>query len=319
MQEVVDLHYNQMINLRPATMNTNSLRTLLDNIERHLRSLEVLNQNINQHVFVSMIRAKLPEEVLLQLEIINGAKNKWTISKLRDKLRECVTAREKAEKKNKPTEQRSYSNNKNSHFRPPEVSKNQPSSITNAVKNSWTRNSTVTGSAEALVANTKQNTVHRHYDQCRYCDKRHWSDECPKYKSIEERKQQLKDSCYRCLKVGHVSKECKQTKMCVYCGEFNVHHRSLCPKKFRSSVSSVHLSEETSDVAKEIPSVQENVLVSLGQIVLMQTAKTEIKHPLGSGREQVRILMDSGSQKTYVTERLAEKLGLTREDEQEIK
>ena len=47
-----------------------------------------------------MRRAKLPEEVLLLLEIINGAKNKWTISKLRDKHREYVTAREKAEKEN---------------------------------------------------------------------------------------------------------------------------------------------------------------------------------------------------------------------------
>ena len=34
---------------------------------RHLRSLEVLRQNINQDVFVSMIRAKLLEDVLLQL------------------------------------------------------------------------------------------------------------------------------------------------------------------------------------------------------------------------------------------------------------
>ena len=40
-------------------------------MERHIWSLEVLKQNINQDVFASMIQAKLPEEVLLQLEILN--------------------------------------------------------------------------------------------------------------------------------------------------------------------------------------------------------------------------------------------------------
>ena len=41
-QEVIDLHYNEMINLQPANNNTYSLRLLLDKIQRHLRSLEVL-------------------------------------------------------------------------------------------------------------------------------------------------------------------------------------------------------------------------------------------------------------------------------------
>ena len=72
-QEVVDLHYSQIINLQVASNNTCSLRLLLDRIQRHLRSLEVLKQNINQDVFVSMVKAKLPQEVLLQLEIMKGA------------------------------------------------------------------------------------------------------------------------------------------------------------------------------------------------------------------------------------------------------
>lgn len=65
------------------------------------------------------------------------------------------------------------------------------------------------GTAEALVVNMKQMPVTRHYDQCRYCEKRHWSDECPTYCTIQQRKNRLKDSCYKCLKVGHVSTECK--------------------------------------------------------------------------------------------------------------
>ena len=37
-QEVIDLHYSKMINLPQATNKTSSLRWLLDNIERHIRS-----------------------------------------------------------------------------------------------------------------------------------------------------------------------------------------------------------------------------------------------------------------------------------------
>ena len=67
-QEEIDLHYNNMINLNQATNRTSSIRILLDSMKKHLRSLQVMKQNVDQEVFVSMIRAKLPEEALLQIE-----------------------------------------------------------------------------------------------------------------------------------------------------------------------------------------------------------------------------------------------------------
>ena len=81
----------------PANNTTYSLRFFLDKIQRHLRSLEVLGQDINQDVFVSMVKAKLPHDVLLQLEIMNGAKSKWNTVKLIERLHDYVVAREKSE------------------------------------------------------------------------------------------------------------------------------------------------------------------------------------------------------------------------------
>lgn len=72
--DVVNIHYHKLINMQKAGNTTSSLRTLIDTMERHLRSLEVLKQDINQDMFVCMIRSKLPKDVLLQLEIQKGSK-----------------------------------------------------------------------------------------------------------------------------------------------------------------------------------------------------------------------------------------------------
>ncbi|XP_052788604.1 uncharacterized protein LOC128223365 [Mya arenaria] len=98
-QEVVDQHYKEFMNIPSASNKVYSLRAFLDATERHLRSLEVLEENINQHVFVSMIRSTLPEDILRQLEFNKGTKTEWILYALRHQIREYVTACEKAEKK----------------------------------------------------------------------------------------------------------------------------------------------------------------------------------------------------------------------------
>ena len=68
-QEIVDLHYSKLINSPPPKNKTNELRHFLDTIDRHLRSLEVLAQNMEQDVSISMIKSNLPRDVLLQMEL----------------------------------------------------------------------------------------------------------------------------------------------------------------------------------------------------------------------------------------------------------
>ena len=99
-QDVIDLYYSKMINLQQATNKTSSQRSFNDNIGRHIiRSIKVQKHDTKQDVFVSKIKVKLSEEVLLQLEIRTGSKNKWTFQNLRDRLHEYITAHEHAEKK----------------------------------------------------------------------------------------------------------------------------------------------------------------------------------------------------------------------------
>ena len=79
------------------------------------------------------------------------------------------------------------------------------------------------------------------------------------------------------------------------------------------------MTEEIEQLSENGACAEERAFVSYGEMVLMQTAKTEIQNQDKSRCEQVRILLDSGSLRTYVTEKLAEKLQLTRDSEEEIK
>ncbi|XP_052785982.1 uncharacterized protein LOC128221411 [Mya arenaria] len=103
--------------------------------------------------------------------------------------------------------------------------------------------------------------------------------------------------------------------------EQHVHHRSLCPKKFKSkSVNeNVAVSEEVSETYENNTLPKENALLSTGEIVLMQTARTNVENPDSQFERKARVLLDSGSQRTYITESLASALNLKKAETQEIR
>ena len=90
-------HYVELINLKLAPNTAKGLRTLYHHIEKHPRSLEALEENIDQNIFISMITSKIPKEVLIQLELQKGARNKWTVRELRELFSNYVVVRERAE------------------------------------------------------------------------------------------------------------------------------------------------------------------------------------------------------------------------------
>ena len=250
---------------------------------------------------------------MVQLEIQKGAKNKWTVSKLRDFLNDYVSAREKVEQ---------HAN-------------------TGISSNRQQASHPLRMSTEALMAGLKVQyrpfEKRKAFRSCRFCNGDHWNDECTRFPNIEARRQRIRGSCFICLKQGHGTNECTLTKNCFYCGQVNRHHRSLCPQKFGNLRNeSAHLVEELSVQEEEgatkdeiitssnkdgmftdsNKTVQEdggsieNVLISSGETVLMQTAKTDIRNPMTSMTQTVRMLLDTGSHRTYITESLAKTLNL---------
>ena len=287
-QSVVNSHYTQLINMKPAFNSTKGLRTLYDQFERHLRSLEALKQDTNQDVFVNIMTSKIPKEVLLQLQFQRGAKIKWTVGRLRELQSDYISVREETEEQCNNTE----------------TAESNPGAITRPLRSS----------TEALVVGSKPSI---RQGSCRFCNGQHWSDECQRYATVEERKQRIKGSCFICMKQGHRLGECGLKKSCAYCHQWNNHHRSLCQQKFGAeNREGAHLVQELH--ADEDYSINENALLSSGEMVLMQTATADISNPHSKQMQNVRMLFDTGSHRTYITESLAKRLNLKRGDESEI-
>jgi len=69
---------------------------------------------------------------------------------------------------------------------------------------------------------------------------------------------------------------------------------------------------------KTIALKKENALLSSNEIVTMQTAITKIKNTVEKIQTNVRVLLGSGSQITYISKKLAQKLKVIKEFDQEI-
>lgn len=65
-----------LININPATSISKGLHFMHDQMEMHFRSLEALHQDMTHDIFILIIISKIPKDVLLQLEIQKGRKNK---------------------------------------------------------------------------------------------------------------------------------------------------------------------------------------------------------------------------------------------------
>ena len=123
--------------------------------------------------------------------------------------------------------------------------------------------------------------------------------------------EKLKGSCFRCLQKGHLAKDCQKQRNCFDCGRNN-HHRSLCSKLF--TVTESKLTEpglQTVNIQDNLEeSTSEGANIACGNQVLMQTATTTVGRNPENQSISVRIILDSGNQRTYITEKLTENLKL---------
>lgn len=142
--------------------------------------------------------------------------------------------------------------------------------------------------------------------QCVYCEGEHYSASCTKVTEVKDRKDILLKAgrCFNCLKLRHKLKDCDNPRNCRHCNRR--HHQSICdrqpppppPKPTDNAEPTVNATTNTDSRPNKGK-----------RVILLQTARAIAVGP--AGRVPVRILFDSGSQLSYVTKTLKERLGIS--------
>ena len=279
-KEIIAAHMDELLKIPCCTVDRPSaLRSVYDKIIVHVRGLETLEVTSDQYgsILTPIIMSKFPPDVRLRIARESEGKV-WNIVNVLKIIKQEVEAREASE---------------NTHVNPPK-STNQsgrPPSSHNS-----------TGSS--LVINGSNVS-------CVYCHHNHFSASCTKVVELNERRDILKRSgrCFNCLRSNHKSKDCDSSKNCRNC--HRRHHQSICEQ-----CPTIKLEPVTSD--RGIPSQQnadQQVSVSNfasqvdgKRIVLLQTAHVE---PIGDQAAiPVRVLLDNGSQLSYITTSVKTRLNL---------
>ncbi|KAL5474082.1 hypothetical protein EMCRGX_G028656 [Ephydatia muelleri] len=161
---------------------------------------------------------------------------------------------------------------------------------------------------------------------CCYCEQDHQPSHCMRVTDIEEKKSILMKNgrCFVCLKRNHRARECRSSLRCSACGRR--HHISICsgsstwnsdPSKApqRSKLSSAtsqgaSTSHSTKTSQTSQPAVM-TMFVGVRTPVFLQTANVMV-YRLGNPTvsHNTRIIFDTGSQRSYVVNRVRDILKL---------
>ena len=287
-QAIANAWYLAPVNLPTAQVTTQSLRTFYNAVETHLRSLDASGQTVTQDLMIPLISSKQRTDVPTQLEMRKSNATPWTVSSLRESLKDCISVREGAEQMKGGM----------THLRA-----GKPHTSQAAASGSKGNG--------AVPTKTLLNNVQKHRPSYWICRKPHFSDECTTYDTIEKQKMQIKNLCCVCLKQGHNARDCRNARPCFHCGR-NSHHRSLCPVKFKPSGPSLNAGAKPFEAANTTVSTcdaQGHTLSETNHNVLMQTAKVTVQN--GHNTCMTRILFDTGASRTFVHKNLANSLHCT--------
>ena len=235
-------------------------------------------------LLIPIIMSKLPSDVRLQISR-KSTNEVWKIDELLDTIKSEIDAQEASEgMKSSGVE------NRKPPINPKHNNRNFPPS------------------ANALVAKGPEEFKIR----CAYCGSLHYSASCDKVLDCESRKKILASSkrCFNCLRKGHNNSQCMSEKNCRHCKKR--HHQSICDQvhtKVNVSMTDESASSETSSTTTSATTTTINANVQ-PKTVLLQTARAVALNDKGKISTPVRILFDTGSQRSYVTESLRSKLKL---------
>lgn len=292
-EQSVDLHMNELLKLEKikSRKETDALRKLVQTVQVHTLALESLNVSTECYapMLMPVLKRVLPPELAVEFKMKEvsmtspdssdaqgqrsdsaGKKNAETLKSLLAFLREQVKFREETEQ-----EQERTSTKERSKY--------------------WKTTANFYGSADRV---------------CLFCNQRnHMTEDCCRSFTMEEKKAALLGSraCFRCTRPNHTARVCRSNVKCKKCKGRNA--TSMCRTKLRDkterNASAVPQKQATSTACTMHAVDREEQDENTG--VLLQTAVAWFGGVTGG--DYARLLLDSGSQRSFISTRLAEKIG----------
>ncbi|XP_037298364.1 uncharacterized protein LOC119190485 [Manduca sexta] len=220
--QIIDAHYAALYKIEPAKTSADGRKTL-NEIERHLRVLSSMGENVNHNHLRFIIMEKFPADILYDLKMKTSNES---VEEIRNKLEVIIAAKEDVAKNTSDimmsensthyTTEALYVNDKQFGHR----------------KNQMIKRGNL--SFKQRTEDSRRSKFYPVRKRCIFCQGAHFNDQCHEVKGIEERKAVIKDLCFICLKPKHHGKACSFEVECPHCNQKGIHNRALCPKKFQA-------------------------------------------------------------------------------------
>lgn len=284
-QQIINRHMEILLNLDCVSSHHNlrSLRKLHDTVESNVRSLKSLGVPRESYggLLSSILMIKLPQEFRLVITREVGDDD-WQLDQLLTIFKRELEARERAG---------GTTVNGNQPPPPPKPNRNDNR------KDPGTTYTLLNGNANGPT--------------CTYCRGNHPSKDCKTVTDVQARKDLLKKygRCFVCLRRDHISRNCPSKSKCHNCN--GKHHVSIC----QTRLNAVTPTYPATTVSTPVPQQQgltvqpgTNTVVCYSNSstpVLLQTAQATVYNPhRPECKVKARIILDSGSQRTYLTDNL---------------
>ena len=292
-QIIINAHMESLVKIAAVTSDSNlkCLRELYDQVEAHVRALQALGVESGSYgkLLVPLLMEKLPTNLRL---IISRCidKQEWDLDVILRAFDSEIEARERCEL----------------------IGKNSSEPAMTPVKSNFRRfvkGRSAPPTTSALVTQSGEKSL-----SCTYCRQKHPSARCTTITDTRARTNLLKQQGhFICLRRSHLARNCPSNSTCHNCsGKDHVliceFAKSTTAHQEGGSATSADRSDRREDQDRTSLTT---VYVDSNTSVLLQTAVGEV-----SSVNQphigltMRILFDSRSQRSYITERARNKLSL---------
>eukprot|EP00795_Rhopilema_esculentum_P011404 gene11404-21602_t len=293
-QILITTHVTTLVSLSPveSCSDLKNLRTLYDKTESVVRSLDGLGiTEENYGTFLTpVLLGKLPNELKITISRRLGNGN-WDLKRLLDTFKEELMIRE------------------NCFLMPNDGRKRLPR--VSPYREREERQPTVS------TLYTSGNRVAK--PNCVFCKGDHPSQKCQTVTKPSTRRRILMQNgrCFMCFKTGHIAVNCLSNIKCYTCG--GKHHVTICSAEKSPTKGGPVAVEKRREIPPPVvgdmqyqPSEHSvHLEQGMSQNILLQTARAKVSSPQNENTTaNVRILLDSGAQRTYISYKLRDKLAL---------